>query len=124
MKIKKILSDIKYKGEFKNFEVENISYDSRKVVDGTLFVAIEGEKFNGHNFIGEAVENGAIAINSNDVVECGIQKNLKIVDLTGAGDLFAAGFLHGYVNNLSIKENLEKGTEMSSKVIQQIGARI
>ena len=69
-------------------------------------------------------ENGAIAINSNDVVECGIQKNLKIVDLTGAGDLFAAGFLHGYVNNLSIKENLEKGTEMSSKVIQQIGARI
>jgi len=69
-------------------------------------------------------ENGAIAINGNDVVECGIQKNLKIVDLTGAGDLFAAGFLHGYVNNLSIKENLEKGTEMSSKVIQQIGARI
>ena len=69
-------------------------------------------------------ENGAIAINGNDVVECGIQKNLKIVDLTGAGDLFAAGFLHGYINNLSIKENLEKGTEMSSKVIQQIGARI
>ena len=69
-------------------------------------------------------KNGAIAINGNDVVECGIQKNLKIVDLTGAGDLFAAGFLHGYVNNLSIKENLEKGTEMSSKVIQQIGARI
>jgi len=69
-------------------------------------------------------KNGAIAINGNDVVECGIQKNLKIVDLTGAGDLFAAGFLHGYINNLSIKENLEKGTEMSSKVIQQIGARI
>ncbi len=69
-------------------------------------------------------ENGAIAINGNDVVECGIQKNLKIVDLTGAGDLFAAGFLHGYINNLSIKQNLEKGTEMSSKVIQQIGARI
>ena len=69
-------------------------------------------------------ENGAIAINGNDVGECGIQKNLKIVDLTGAGDLFAAGFLHGYINNLSIKENLKKGTEMSSKVIQQIGARI
>ena len=51
-------------------------------------------------------------------------KNLKIVDLTGAGDLFAAGFLHGYINNLSTKECLEKGTEMSSKVIQQIGARI
>ncbi len=69
-------------------------------------------------------ENGAIAIKGNDVVECGILKNLKIVDLTGAGDLFAAGFLHGHVNNLSIKQSLEKGTEMSSKVIQQIGARL
>ena len=59
-----------------------------------------------------------------EVVECGVQKNLKIVDLTGAGDLFAAGFLHGHVNNLSIKESLEKGTDMSSKVIQQIGARL
>ncbi len=69
-------------------------------------------------------ENGAIAIKGEEVVICGVQKNLKIVDLTGAGDLFAAGFLHGYVNNLSIKESLEKGTEMSSKVIQQIGARL
>ena len=69
-------------------------------------------------------ENGAIAIKGSEVVECGVQKNLKIVDLTGAGDLFAAGFLHGHVNNLSIKESLEKGTEMSSKVIQQIGARL
>ena len=69
-------------------------------------------------------ENGAIAIKGDDVVKCGVQKNLKIVDLTGAGDLFAAGFLHGHVNNLSIKESLEKGTEMSSKVIQQIGARL
>ena len=69
-------------------------------------------------------EKGATAINGNQVVEIGIQKNLKIVDLTGAGDLFAAGFLHGHVNNLSIKESLEKGTEMSSKVIQQIGARL
>ena len=69
-------------------------------------------------------ENGAIAIRGDEVVECGVQKNLKIVDLTGAGDLFAAGFLHGHVNNLSIKESLQKGTEMSSKVIQQIGARL
>ncbi len=69
-------------------------------------------------------ENGAIAVKGNEIVECGIQKNLKIVDLTGAGDLFAAGFLHGYVNNLTIKESLQKGTEMSSKVIQQIGARL
>ena len=69
-------------------------------------------------------ENGATAIQGNDVFECDVMKNLKIVDLTGAGDLFAAGFLHGYVNSLSLKESLEKGTEMSSKVIQQIGARL
>ena len=69
-------------------------------------------------------EKGSVAIQGETVVECGIKKNLKIVDLTGAGDLFAAGFLHGYINNLSIKESLEKGTELSSKIIQQIGARI
>ena len=69
-------------------------------------------------------ENGALAINGEEVVEIGIQKDLKVVDLTGAGDLFAAGFLHGYINKLSIKKCLEKGTEMSSKIIQQIGARL
>ena len=69
-------------------------------------------------------KKGAIAIHGNEIVQCGIRENLKIIDLTGAGDLFAAGFLHGYVNNLSLKESLEKGTEMSSKVIQQIGARL
>ena len=69
-------------------------------------------------------EKGSVAINGDEVVESTIQKNLKIVDLTGAGDLFAAGFLHGYMNKLSTKECLEKGTEMSSKVIQQIGARL
>ena len=69
-------------------------------------------------------EKGAIAIKGEEVIETGIKQNLKILDLTGAGDLFAAGFLHGYVNKLSIKESLEKGTEMSSKVIQQIGARL
>ena len=69
-------------------------------------------------------ENGAIAVSGNQIVECGIKKNLNVVDLTGAGDLFAAGFLHGYVNNSSIKESLEKGTEMSSKIIQKIGARL
>ena len=56
--------------------------------------------------------------------ECDAKKNLKIKDLTGAGDLFAAGFLHGYVNKLSLKESLEKGTELSSKIIQQVGARL
>ena len=69
-------------------------------------------------------EKGAVAINGNEVVECGIKKDLKIVDLTGAGDLFASGFLHGHVNNMTLKESLDKGTEMSSKVIQQIGARL
>jgi fructokinase len=69
-------------------------------------------------------EKGAVAISGEEVFESNIQKNLKIIDLTGAGDLFAAGFLHGHINKLSIKESLEKGTEMSSKIIQQIGARI
>ena len=69
-------------------------------------------------------EKGAVAIYGDEVVECGIKPGLKIVDLTGAGDLFAAGFLHGHVNNMSLKESLDKGTEMSSKVIQQIGARL
>ena len=69
-------------------------------------------------------ENGATAVHGNDVFECDVKKNLKIIDLTGAGDLFAAGFLHGHANNLSLKESLAKGTDMSSKVIQQIGARL
>ena len=69
-------------------------------------------------------EKGAVAVNGDEIIESGIQKNLKIIDLTGAGDLFAAGFLHGYINKLPTKECLEKGTEMSSKIIQQIGARL
>tara|TARA_B100001123_G_scaffold345483_1_gene392952 strand:- start:9 stop:938 length:930 start_codon:yes stop_codon:yes gene_type:complete len=69
-------------------------------------------------------EKGSIAIQKNEVVECDSKKDLKIIDLTGAGDLFAAGFLHGQVNNLSLKESLQKGTEMSSKIIQKIGARL
>ena len=69
-------------------------------------------------------EKGAISIIDNEVSEVGIKKGLNILDLTGAGDLFAAGYLHGYINNFSKKDCLEKGTEMSSKVIQQIGARL
>jgi len=69
-------------------------------------------------------EKGSIAIKNSEVIECNSESNLKIVDLTGAGDLFAAGFLHGFVNNLSTKESLEKGTEMSSKIIQKVGARL
>jgi len=69
-------------------------------------------------------EKGSVAIKNNEVVDCESTKNLKILDLTGAGDLFAAGFLHNFINNFSIKECLLKGTEMSSKIIQKIGARL
>ena len=69
-------------------------------------------------------EKGSIAINKDQIIECESKKDLDIKDLTGAGDLFAAGYLHGYINNLTVHESLEKGTDMSSKVIQQIGARL
>ena len=69
-------------------------------------------------------EKGAIALNQGEVIECDAIKNLNIIDLTGAGDLFAAGYLHGVINNLSINESLKKGTQLSAKVIQKIGARI
>jgi fructokinase len=93
--------------EAKNFdEVINFSKQLNKLV-----IITRGEK-------------GAVAVNGDEVVENNIKKNLKVVDLTGAGDLFAAGFLHGHINKLPTKECLEKGTEMSSKIIQQIGARL
>ena len=91
----------------KNFE-EVVTFGKQL---GKLIVITRGEK-------------GSVAIQKNEIIECKAKKNLKIVDLTGAGDLFAAGFLHGHVNNMSLKESLDKGTEMSSKVIQQIGARL
>ena len=69
-------------------------------------------------------KKGAIAINKNEIFECSAKKNLNIKDLTGAGDLFAAGYLHGVTNKMSTKENLIKGTELSAKIIQKIGARI
>jgi len=69
-------------------------------------------------------EKGALAINNDQVIECSSKKNLKIIDLTGAGDLFAAGFLHEYINGETIEKSLHKGTEMSAKIIQIIGARI
>ena len=69
-------------------------------------------------------KKGAISIKGDDIVEIGIKKDLNIIDLTGAGDLFASGYLHGYLNNLSQKDCLEKGTEMSSKIIQKIAARL
>ena len=93
--------------EAKNFN-EVVSFSKEL---GKLIVVTRGKK-------------GSVAIHNNKVIECDIKKGLKIVDLTGAGDLFASGFLQGYVNNLSIKQSLEKGTEMSSKVIQIFGARL
>ena len=69
-------------------------------------------------------DKGAISINKDEIFECNAKKNLNIKDLTGAGDLFAAGYLHGVINHLSIRESLIKGTELSSKIIQKIGARI
>jgi fructokinase len=93
--------------EAKNFdEVINFSKQLNK-----LMIVTRGEK-------------GAVAVNGEEIFESGVKQNLKIIDLTGAGDLFAAGFLHGHVNKLSVRECLEKGTEMSSRVIQQIGARL
>ena len=69
-------------------------------------------------------KKGAIAINKNEIFECSAKENLNIKDLTGAGDLFAAGYLHGVTNKMSTKESLIKGTELSAKIIQKIGARI
>ena len=93
--------------EAKNFkEVINFSKQLNKLV-----IITRGEK-------------GAVVIKGDEVLENSAQKNLNIVDLTGAGDLFAAGFLHGHINKFSIKECLSKGTEMSARVIQQIGARL
>jgi len=91
----------------KNFD-EVISFGKQL---GKLIVITRGEK-------------GSIAINKNEVYECASKKNLKIVDLTGAGDLFAAGFLHGHINGMTIEKSLEMGTDMSSKIIQKIGARL
>ena len=91
----------------KNFE-EVISFGKQL---GKLLIITRGEM-------------GSVAIMNNQVVECESKKNLKIVDLTGAGDLFAAGFLHGYVNNYTTKDSLKKGTEMSSQIIQNVGARL
>ena len=91
----------------KNFD-EVITFGKKL---GKLLVITRGEK-------------GSIAINNNEITECESKSNLNIIDLTGAGDLFAAGFLHGLINNFSIKKALEKGTEMSSKIIQKVGARL
>ena len=96
-----------------------------ELIDATSFndVISFGKKINKTLVITRS-DKGSVVINQNEVVECKSQKNLKIIDLTGAGDLFAAGFLHGYINKMTLQENLNKGTEMASKVIQKIGARL
>ena len=101
-------------------ELEIMSLINAKTFDEVIQFAKELNKL----LVITRGEKGAVSINGSEITECGVKKNLKIVDLTGAGDLFAAGYLHGHVNKMSQKECLEKGTEMSSKVIQQIGARI
>jgi len=99
--------EIKSLTSAKNFE-DIIAFGKQL---GKLLVITRGEK-------------GSIAIQNNEVIECESKSNLKILDLTGAGDLFASGFLHGFINNFSIKNSLERGTEMSSKIIQKVGARL
>jgi len=93
--------------EAKNFE-EVVSFSQQQK---RLIIITRGDK-------------GSVAINKDKVIECEARKELEIVDLTGAGDLFAAGYLHGYLNDLTIEESLKKGTEMSAKIIQRIGARL
>ncbi len=115
------------------FDLVNNKLDITFANEQEIFSLINKKNFNDVISFGKKLgkllvitrgEKGSVAIQKNEVFECDSKKNLKIVDLTGAGDLFASGFLHGYINNLSIKESLEKGTEMSTKIIQKIGARL
>ena len=101
-------------------EQEILSLTNSKSFDDAISFSKELKK----DIIITRGEKGSIAINNNQVVTCIAKKDLKLVDLTGAGDLFAAGYLHGYINKLSTKDCLIKGTELSSKIIQKIGARI
>jgi len=95
------------------------------LIDGSSIEdAINFSKEINKNVIITRGADGAIAIKNKEIFECDAKNNLNLVDLTGAGDLFAAGYLHGIINNLSIEESLDYGTDLSSKVIQQIGARI
>ena len=101
-------------------EQEIMSLISAKTFDEAISFSKEVKK----NIIITRGEKGAISINENKVEEINAQTNLKIKDLTGAGDLFAAGYLHGVINNFKIRESLEKGTALSAKIIQKIGARM
>ena len=101
-------------------EQEILSLINSKDFNDTISFAKEIKK----NIIITRGDKGAVAISNNQVFECKAKENIQIKDLTGAGDLFAAGYLHGVINNFSVNESLEKGTELSARVIQKIGARI
>ncbi len=101
-------------------EQEILSLIGSKSFDDAI---IFGKNLN-KNIVITRGSKGAIAVNKGEVVECAAEKNLNITDLTGAGDLFAAGYLHGVINGMNIIDCLHKGTELSSKIIQKIGARI
>ena len=134
-KVAMSLSDLfcvdRHKTDFLNFvknkldiifanEQEIISLSSAKSFDEVISFSKQVKK----NIIITRGEKGAISINQEDIFEVKAKTNLDIKDLTGAGDLFAAGYLHGYIHNASPKDCLIKGTELSSKVIQKIGARL
>ena len=100
--------------------------------EGEIMALIDSKNFNEVISFGKELkkhliitrgDKGAVSIYNGEIQEIDAKKNLKIVDLTGAGDLFASGYLHGFINNFSQQECLTKATEMSSKIIQQIGAR-
>ena len=93
--------------------------DSKSFDEAITFVKILNK-----NIVITRGKKGAMSVNKGEVIECPAIENLDIVDLTGAGDLFAAGYLHGVINHKTVKESLEKGTELSAKIIQKIGARI
>ena len=118
---KHFLELVKYKLDiiFAN-EQEILSLIDAKSFDDAISFAKELKK----NIVITRGEKGAIAIDKGEIIECNAKENLRIIDLTGAGDLFAAGYLHGIINNLDVKNCLNKGTELSSKIIQKIGARI
>ena len=101
-------------------EQEILSLTNSKSFDEVISFSKELKK----NIIITRGEKGAVAICGDQIAECDAKKDIEIVDLTGAGDLFAAGYLHGHINNLSLKECLNKGTELSSSIIQKIGARV
>jgi len=101
-------------------EQEIISLINAKSFDEVISFSKQIKK----NIVITRGEKGALSIHGQKIFECDAKKNLKIKDLTGAGDLFAAGYLHGIINDLTIEESLIKGTELSSKIIQKIGARI